>query len=204
MTGFSEFGIGTGSSNTLPATLTIFTGIHSNNVNMLNWTTASEQNVKGFELQRSIDGNDFSTITFVKSKATSGNSTTRLSYSFADSKAVASNNYYRLNQVDNDGKVTVNNIVLIKGLQRAALTMAAIYPVPASRQIRLIIEGGAQERASISIFDMNGRKLMQQSRLTAAGSNSFTLDISRLPAGNYSLHIIQPDGTAITKKFIKQ
>jgi hypothetical protein len=38
--------------------------------NILKWTTANEQNSKGFEIQRSADGGKFTTIGFVSSQAT--------------------------------------------------------------------------------------------------------------------------------------
>ena len=67
---------------TLPVSLTSFSGYKEGNSNKLLWTTASENNNNGFEVQRSSDGANFTAIGFVVSKAIGGNSTSELNYNF--------------------------------------------------------------------------------------------------------------------------
>ncbi|HET9278463.1 MAG TPA: hypothetical protein VFN95_09745, partial [Flavitalea sp.] len=64
--GFSGFGAGIpGSGGTLPIELLSFTGkLQSENVK-LNWSTSFEQNSKGFEIEKSLDGINFRKIAFV-------------------------------------------------------------------------------------------------------------------------------------------
>ncbi|MDB5190795.1 MAG: C-terminal target protein [Segetibacter sp.] len=205
MSDFSEFGIGSGSNNPLPVSITNFSGVRSNNVNTLSWTTVTEQNNKGFELQRSVDGVNYSSIAFVNSKAVNGNSVGQLAYSFADDKAIATNNYYRLNQVDKDGKTTVSNVVLLKASRNANFAVQAIYPVPTTSQLNLLVESAAREKVSISIVDVYGKQVMQQSRTIEAGSNNFSLDVRNLAAGTYILNVIPAStNTPVINKFIKQ
>ena len=70
--GFSGFGAGIpGASGTLPIELLSFTGkLQGENVK-LNWSTSFEQNSKGFEIEKSLDGINFRKIGFV---AGAGNS----------------------------------------------------------------------------------------------------------------------------------
>jgi hypothetical protein len=87
---------------TTPVKLTSFTATAKAADAFLNWTTASEINNKGFDVERSVDGRTFESIGFVKG---AGNSTRMLNYSLTDAKAFEKTPvmYYRLKQVDFDG-----------------------------------------------------------------------------------------------------
>jgi|GEM_PF-1959046 len=71
VTSFSEFWIHTGLF-VLPISLTSFTASEKNNTAILKWTTSSELNNKGYNIQHSIDGISFTNIGFIFGK---GNST---------------------------------------------------------------------------------------------------------------------------------
>ena len=51
-------------SGNIPVELTSFTASQYNNKVELNWITVSEKNNRGFEIERSLDGKQFSTIGF--------------------------------------------------------------------------------------------------------------------------------------------
>jgi hypothetical protein len=94
----------------LPINLTTFTG-HLNDQNVtLNWQTASEQNAKDFELEKSTDGSRYRKIGTVPAK---GNSFTTLNYEYND-QDVHELNYYRLRMNDKDGKSRLSSVVVIK------------------------------------------------------------------------------------------
>ena len=88
------------SSITLPVSLINFKGERNSFRNVLSWTTLTEQNNRGFELQRSANGTNFSTPAFIASKAFSGNSNLSLSYKYEDVKPFTGSCYYRLKQID--------------------------------------------------------------------------------------------------------
>ena len=54
-----------GNHQVVPVELTSFTAAVSEDNVILNWTTASELNNSGFEIQRSLSGNQFNTVGFV-------------------------------------------------------------------------------------------------------------------------------------------
>jgi hypothetical protein len=68
----------------LPVKLTAFTAVKNNKFNLLSWQTASEQNSRGFELQRSHNGLEFTAIATIPTQALNGNSTSVLNYRFTD------------------------------------------------------------------------------------------------------------------------
>lgn len=143
-------------SATLPVKLLSFTGTQQDTHNLLHWSTASEQNNKGFELQRSADGEHFRKVTFVNSKAVNGTGTGMLTYSFTDKSPVSGNNYYRLNQVDNDGKSTLSNVVLIKGETGNESMTVELFPNPGSSWFTLIINSSNTQHVSIRVMDAAG------------------------------------------------
>ena len=71
-------------SGTLPVTLLSFRGYKDGSRNQLRWTTTTELNNRGFEVQRSTDGINYSVIGFVNSIALFGNSSSDLDYTFTD------------------------------------------------------------------------------------------------------------------------
>ncbi|MDB5193305.1 MAG: hypothetical protein JWQ96_2868 [Segetibacter sp.] len=186
----------------LPVSISNFKGSRNNNVNVLTWTTVSEQMSKGFELQRSIEGMNFSPITFIASKALSGNSNTLLSYSFVDEKAIAQTNYYRLKQVDVDNKATFSPVVVLKGQQKAGLVLQALYPIPANSNITAIIENSVREKINISIVDMYGKQVKSLVKVLEAGTNNIAVDVNGLATGSYVFKVSGLHGTIINR-FIK-
>lgn len=91
----------------LPVELTSFTAtINSANV-VLKWSTASEVNNYGFEIERSVISNEERNLNWQKIGfvSGSGNSSSPKEYSFRDNKLLGGCNFaFRLKQVDNDGQ----------------------------------------------------------------------------------------------------
>jgi hypothetical protein len=85
----------------LPVELTYFDGSVYSSYNVINWSTASEYNSDYFELERSVDGNNWTTV--FKTNA-AGNSIVTINYKYLDFFENLDIHYYRLNQVDYDGK----------------------------------------------------------------------------------------------------
>lgn len=96
ITTFSQFGIGM-TSEALPVTLLNFFAVRKNMASVkLNWSTATETNNKGFEIERRLDNeNQFSLRDFVSSKATNGNSQLILKYLYNDINPFSGVTYYR-------------------------------------------------------------------------------------------------------------
>ena len=196
-------------SAVLPINLLEFTGRPQDNQNLLQWRTATEQNNRGFELQRSAKGVEFSSITFVPTKsAVGGNSTAVLNYHYNDTKPLSSNNYYRLKQIDNDGKATFSNVVLIKGNPGNELVQSAIYPNPVSTTLNVAINAPGPQKVTVMITDLAGRTVQQQTMELQAGNNTATLSVATLQSGVYFVKTVcspaSGGGCSSTAKFVKQ
>src|SRR5690606_31034929 len=90
---------------------------------------STEINNSGFSIQKSTDAVNWSTIGFSASRASGGNSTSKLSYDFTDGHPASGNNYYRLIQSDISGPISVSDVISVNYTQgKNGLT---VYPNPA-------------------------------------------------------------------------
>ncbi len=195
----------TANGSALPVKLVSFKGERAGSKNNLYWSTASEQNNRGFELQRSADGENFSSLTFVPSKATNGNSSTALSYQYFDEKPLSGNNYYRLKQVDIDGKVTYSFVVLIKGVRSNSFSMSAVYPNPTKATLKVVLSAPGNNTVRLVITDLAGKVIMQQASDVVLGDNLITVNVGHLPSGSYMIKAVCTNGCETTvSKFVKQ
>ncbi|GGB10026.1 discoidin domain-containing protein [Puia dinghuensis] len=173
----------------LPVTLVNFTGAVTGQSVLLRWTTAQEQNSDRFEVERSIDGAHYTTLTTVQA---AGNSTIERQYSAEDATPVEGVDYYRLRLVDLDGKFTYSPVVLIHyGRQTAPL----LFPNPASSYFTLI--AGAQPITEVRVYDLTGRMALQL--LAGNAGPTLTLPCSKLSAGLYFVEIRTAGGRYVQK-----
>lgn len=177
----------------LPVRLLYFSAHAENSTSKLLWATATEQNNKGFEIERSIDGINWKSIGFVESKAVRGNSGDRLDYSFTDNKPVNGKNFYRLVQTDYDGKLTYSftRIVMF-----GSPTQINAYPNPTKD---IVYVTGLKGNETIKVYDATGRLVIKQT------VNKTTVEISfgKFSEGIYHLHIEGADGSVTTQKAVK-
>ncbi|MBL7733437.1 MAG: hypothetical protein JNM88_19875, partial [Chitinophagaceae bacterium] len=184
LTSFSSFYFHGGASPLLPINLLSFAGQREGLVNRLRWTTASENNSRGFDVQRSSDGINYESIGFVNSLAPGGNSSDQLIYSFADNNVGGRKWYYRLRLVDLDGRNSLSNVVLIKGEKPVTMSIEGIYPNPANTKVNVMVAAPVRDKLTLVVTDMTGKNVMQQIISAEAGSNTIPLDISRLTGGS--------------------
>jgi hypothetical protein len=190
---------------TLPVSYLNFAGVREAGNNVLRWTTSTEQNNKGFDVERSIDGRTFSSLGFVTSKADNGNSNHELSYNFIDNQLTASVYYYRLRQVDLNGKTNYSNTIVIKGDRVNTIKMSGLYPNPATEEITVSIDAPNAEKVVLVVTDIYGKQLMQQQISVEVGSNNTKLNVANLSSGTYLIKLQSTKtNTSSTLKFIKQ
>ena len=97
----------------LPIELYVFDGKSIGSNNYLFWTTASESNTSHFNLQKSRDGESWTTITTLNA---AGNSTINIDYNVTDYAVEPIINYYRLQQYDLNGVYTTYGPIAINNM----------------------------------------------------------------------------------------
>ncbi len=180
----------------LPVKLISFDVKLHNTTAILLWQTASEQNNKGFEIQRSTDSKEWIDLGFVKSLAENGFSMFNLAYEYTDLNPQLGDNYYRLKQIDYDGKIeySVIRMVNFEGQNKGIV----FYPNPTEGTLNI---SGLTGNNLIRVIDNIGRiVLSEQSKQT---QNEYQLDLSSLPEGLYYISIINDKGGVVTEKIQK-
>jgi hypothetical protein len=167
----------------------------------LQWETTNEINSSCFNIERSTDGTNFINIGKVNA---AGNSNTILDYSYLDNTLAPLNSqfttvYYRLQEVDKDGTAAYSNIQTVQ-LKANAISLS-IAPDPVKDVLNMYVTN-ASGNAIISIYDVWGRKMIEQNKIIDAGS-SFSFNTSALSSGTYFIQIII-NGEDIRQKFVKQ
>ena len=161
----------------------------------LNWTTLSEENNKGFYIERSDNRTDFNPLDFIEGNE---NSTHEINYSFIDSSPLGGINYYRLKQIDFDGTFEYSDVVSI---DFATLPNTIIFPNPVSDKIT--IQTDYSGVVSIQVLDLNGRVMYNSNQQLDSQAE---LDLDFLPEGSYFLQILDSSNQTIlsNKSFVKQ
>lgn len=187
----------------LPVQLIRFTATKETDGNNLRWVTASELNNAYFLLQRSTDGKQFETITNIKGKGTTLNTSV---YSYLDTKiSSAPVLYYRLLQVDYDNRQQVSGIVSLSTTRsnNSILTMQA-FPNPATDIVNVQVSTQQQMNVSIVITDLLGNQISTQYVQLERGTNQILLnDLNTTKySGVYFIKLITPSET-ITQRILK-
>ncbi|UII24947.1 T9SS type A sorting domain-containing protein [Fulvivirga maritima] len=199
---FSEhvFTLGSGDeANPLPISLESFTGENDDLVNHLYWTTLSETNNDYFEIQRSVDGVNFETITIISGAGTSAES---ISYNYTDATPGFGVNYYRLKQVDFDGTSTIApQIVRLELHNRASEINVVVYPNPAkSENLNLRIITGFEAPAYVKMYDLFGRVCYERVFQYYELNEDIRLGITESISSGIYVITIEQGGVRIDKK----
>ena len=189
-----------GDAVTLPVSFDKFSAEAQNNRTKLTWSTFSEHNNSGFEVERSWDGVDFAPLTTVSGK---GSTSEQSFYTIYDNNPANGVNYYRLTQIDLNGKKTVLSVASATFELEDAVSVS-VYPNPVSSEINLLLKnykGGFN--AVLSTLD--GREIHQQKMEANAGQSVYVLSLSSKPApGAYVLKVTGGKGLAKSVKIFVQ
>ncbi len=174
----------------VPVELTSFNAnVNAGNV-VLNWTTATETNNKGFEVQKN-SGNGFQTIAFVNGN---GTSTRSHAYTYSDNKVSEGQYTYRLKQVDFDGTSDYSNSVEVSVETPKVYSLTQNYPNPFNPTTQINFSLATDSKVTLKVFDILGREVttLLNGNITA-GAHNVTFDASKLNSGVY-LYKIEANG----------
>ncbi len=185
-----------------PVELLAFTGSVTNSDVQLLWSTSSELNNRGFEIERSINNaENFVTVGFVEGK---GSSAEINYYSYTDNLQLSGANqiYYRLKQIDFDGTFSYSDVVNITYDVPAEFVLGQNFPNPFNPSTRIYYTVPNESFVTIKVYDFLGREvttLVNETKST--GSYEFLFDAASLPSGVY-FYTLQTENFLNTKKMI--
>lgn len=185
-----------GSCDVLPVELVKFNGVLNKSKVILDWSTATESNNKGFVIERSTDGTHFSAIGYVQGQ---GDSNVNIDYQFIDENIRPNRKYYyRLKQEDFWQGHSLSEVIVLETEKTIDFN---ISPNPISGEnLRLEFNGEKTQKRSYVILNSQGMKILEDQNLVDDVSYIST---EGLVPGAYFLKI-QSDGNSDFRKFIVQ
>jgi len=176
----------------LPVELTSFTALAQGNNVVLNWTTATEVNNYGFEVERAAVNNQpliksWAKIGFVEGH---GNSNSPKEYSFTDLNPPSGKVKYSLKQIDFDGKFEYSQIVEITLETPVNFSVQQNYPNPFNPTTKISFSIPVQSFITLKVFDILGREIETLvNELKQPGYYDIEFDSRKLTSGVYIYQI---------------
>lgn len=158
----------------------------------LTWNVETEENLAGYQVEKSNDGTRFSTIGTVQAEG-------RSSYSFVDAQPLTGKTFYRIKSLDIDGKYQYSPVASLNG-GKSSLVLKA-FPLPVVNKIT-IQHTAANALTRISISAEDGRII--KSIMPAKGAIQTSVDLSSIKAGLYFVRFDNGNGEVETLKLMKQ
>lgn len=138
-----------------PVKLVDFSASLQNYKPILQWTVSNEQEMLGYDIEKSTDG-----ISFVKTGFVAAQNTGSLTkYSFSDGSTIQGKAYYRLKQKDKDGTFAYSEIRTVEALARNAWKMLSNTP---GAQVKLQLELAEPNPVTVQIFSALGTEVFRK------------------------------------------
>ena len=184
----------------LPVTISSVKAYQKNTGVQVEWMIQQESNMDRYAVERSANGQSFTTAGSVASK---GNSNVVVNYNFFDASPLQGVNFYRIKSVDKNGKITFSEAVKVN-ISSAAKNAVTISPNPitgSSVAIQLNLPKG---NYTLTLTNKLGQQLANKVVQHAGGITTETLEPSaNFAAGIYQLKV-KGNGISITEQVIKQ
>lgn len=179
----------------LPVELISFEALPAGDEVDLQWVTASETNSDRFEVERSRDGIEFTTIGSVPAAGTSSMTT---HYGFIDSSPHSGLNHYRLRQVDVDGHWEHSSVRTV--MMSPDAPAVHLYPNPGHDELEILTaKGDAVGRAQL--LDATGRTVLE----APMAGDRLMLSTGTLPSGIYAVRLTSVHGSEMgMARWVKQ
>lgn len=182
----------------LDVKLTSFTGKVYNNKAVLKWATADETGQVYYDIEKSMDGNNFTSIGTVEGR----NNNTTNQYSFTDPDDHTGRPYYRIKMRSIDNRVEYSRILQLVAAQEKFEFGVVINPFINTLYFDLnAMKAGL---VKVELIDQFGKPVRRKTVDVREGVNQFFFDnTGNLANGMYVLKA-EFDGTIIYRKVMKQ
>jgi hypothetical protein len=158
----------------------------------VNWQLTTENNIAGYQVERSGDGMEF---TRIGSLVSSGKS----NYSSLDEQPLQDLNYYRIGCATARGNVLYSKTLIVKGGQ--ALSMISLHPNPVSgNTVQVKINGIEQSGYTITITDMRGLNMYSGDVPERGSSNDHIIDVGGWGSGIYMVTVLNSAGEIVSEE----
>jgi len=176
----------------LPVSWLYFNGKSEGKRVLLEWATTNEVNNGQFLLEKSRDGERFTTLTSVEAAK---DPKPEQKYSYTD-LTPASDNYYRISQIDNNGTRNTFRTIRVTGE-----TVPGGIAYTREGKIVILLPDQEGEDATVDVLAIDGKKVSSQAVKVLAGHNRLETEAPGL-AGIYHVSVKAGSRTLFSGKIL--
>ncbi len=168
-----------------------FTGQLTNKITFLSWSVVAEQNINKYEIEKSTDAVNYSTVDSVNAK-----NINEVSYNFSDPEIITGNTYYRIKMVNNDGLFKYSETVLL-----SPNLVFEVKPLknPFRNNITTEVVTPLDGYLNLSLFNNKGQLIKKTEEIARKGINNIKIENINAPDGIYFLFVNFKNETIKTK-----
>ena len=173
-------------SGVLPITFTNINAVKHTGYNAIHWQVENEENVDHYEVEKSKNGINFTTVNNTKAI---GNHQQSTNYSWLDNDSFKGENYYRIKSITARGMMTYSKVVKI--YLNEVQAYVSLYPNPIRNgQIRLKLMNMAAGNYKVVITN-NAGQLVETTTIkhTGGGGTVVLITVPGISGGTYNLNM---------------
>jgi hypothetical protein len=196
-----------GASNVpLPVELSSLTASVNDLAAELKWSTATEVNNYGFEIERRTVSDQLSAVSsWQKVGFVNGNGTSNIqhSYSFSENITVSGTYAYRLKQIDNNGSFKYSQETEVTIEVPKVFTLSQNYPNPFNPTTNIEFTMATDGKAVLKVYNALGQEVAELFNGEAQAGRIIQthFDASRLASGVYFSRL-EADGKSLVKRMM--
>ncbi len=181
----------------LPVKLSYFNGYKDKNQAVLVWQSAQEIDLSKYELQQQTANGEW--LTKSTTMARGGTASTRYQVSDVPFASASGFVFYRLKMLDRDGKFSYSPVIKLN-IRKGQPELTIMQNPVVGTQVKFAIIGlASEEKAEVSIVDMNGRAIYKKTTSSLANG---VIQVGNLPRGMYKL-VVRMQETLLQQTFSK-
>ncbi len=179
----------------LPVTIISIKAYQQNEMNAIEWKVTNEINIVQYEVERSVNGNDFTTIGIIVT-----NSFIENQYRFSDHQPASGNNFYRIKYMEVNGEWKYTAIVRV-AIKEEGMT---VFPNPVKDNIiHLQLNNYPLGKYRVKLMNQAGQIVYEgKIQNTSLSSHHSIIPKKLLTTGIYDLQVTGEDNIITTKKII--
>ncbi len=169
---------------------------------VLNWKVSNTEGLLYFEILRSVDGINFTSISQIATNPTNIN---QQKFTFIDNYNSFANTYYKIKMLYSDGSTKYSVIRTVSSdCSIDVLDIIEIMPNPALGDLNFLINANTEGDIIIKTFDVTGREVSEYVSSIVVGLQTVTMPVDRLATGVYYSTVLYNNKQVTTTKFIKK
>jgi len=167
----------------VPVELTLFNAVAANDAVELNWSTATETNNQGFQIERKSGNSEFEEVGYV---AGFGTTTEAKSYSFVDAGVPVGSYSYRLKQIDFSGKFEYTHEVNVDVTTPIEYALEQNHPNPFNPSTMIKYSIAEDGFVKLAVYNLTGEEVaLLVNSLQKAGKYEIDFNAGNLASGVY-------------------